>query len=195
MMRPGRWSKRVGQIRTECRNRRTMNRLRCEPFSSTAPKMAELTAVIGRRCSGVPPSQALDYVYGFTVSNDLSARDARFEHTRWVRGKTFDGFFPIGPCILPADQLGDPQAASLKTWVNGDLVQDGNTSDMIFSVAELVPYLSRTITLEPGDVIATGTPWGVGFVSRAPRFLQHGDRVTLAAGEIGRLTNVVEFAA
>jgi 2-keto-4-pentenoate hydratase/2-oxohepta-3-ene-1,7-dioic acid hydratase in catechol pathway len=152
---------------------------------------AELAAVIGRRCRTVTEQDALGYVFGYTAANDVSARDAQFENSQWVRGKSFDTFCPLGPWVVTADELGDPQDLSLRCWVGDTLYQDGRTSDMIFGVSHLVSYLSRTMTLEPGDLLLTGTPWGVGFTRTPPVFLNDGDVVRIAIDRIGELINPV----
>ena len=152
---------------------------------------AELAAVIGRRCRNVTETDALGYVFGYTVANDVSARDAQFENSQWVRGKSFDTFCPLGPWVVTADELGNPQDLSLRCWVGDTLYQDGRTSDMIFGVSHLVSYLSRTMTLEPGDLLLTGTPWGVGFTRTPPVFLSDGDVVRIAIDRIGELINPV----
>jgi 2-keto-4-pentenoate hydratase/2-oxohepta-3-ene-1,7-dioic acid hydratase in catechol pathway len=151
----------------------------------------ELAVVIGRRCRDVSEAAALDYVFGYSIANDISARDAQFADGQWVRGKTFDTFFPLGPWIVTRDEVPDPQALTIRCWVGDRLLQDGSTSDMIFSVAQLIAYLSRTMTLEPGDVLATGTPWGVGFVRDPKVFLRDGDVVRVAIGSIGEMSNPV----
>jgi 2-keto-4-pentenoate hydratase/2-oxohepta-3-ene-1,7-dioic acid hydratase in catechol pathway len=152
---------------------------------------AELAAIIGRRCRNVTETDALGYVFGYTVANDVSARDAQFENSQWVRGKSFDTFCPLGPWVVTADELGNPQDLSLRCWVGDALYQDGRTSDMIFGVSHLVSYLSRTMTLEPGDLLLTGTPWGVGFMRTPPVFLDDGDVVRIAIDRIGELINPV----
>jgi 2-keto-4-pentenoate hydratase/2-oxohepta-3-ene-1,7-dioic acid hydratase in catechol pathway len=154
----------------------------------------ELAAVIGRRARRVPVGSALDHVLGYTVGNDVSARDAQFSDTQWVRGKSFDTFCPLGPWIVTADEIGDPQSLRVTCDVNGGRLQDDSTTNMIFPVAQLVAYASRFMTLEPGDVILTGTPDGVGFARRPPVYLVPGDTVTVAVDRIGELTNPVTGA-
>ena len=163
--------------------------------SSKVDFEAELAAVIGRRCRNVKEADALGYVFGYTVANDVSARDAQFENSQWVRGKTFDTFCPLGPWVVTADELGDPQDLRLRCWVGDSLYQDGRTADMIFDVAHLVSYLSRTMTLEPGDLLLTGTPWGVGFTRTPPVFLKDGDVVRIAIDRIGELINPVSVTS
>ena len=151
----------------------------------------ELAAVIGRRGRDVSDADALSYVFGYTAANDVSARDVQFENSQWVRGKSFDTFCPLGPWVVTSDELGNPQDVRLRCWVGDTLYQDGQTSDMIFDVAHLVSYLSRTMTLEPGDLLLTGTPWGVGFARTPPVFLKDGDVVRIAVDRIGELVNQV----
>jgi 2-keto-4-pentenoate hydratase/2-oxohepta-3-ene-1,7-dioic acid hydratase in catechol pathway len=152
---------------------------------------AELAVVIGSTCSMVKEVDALDHVFGYTVLNDISARDAQFADGQWVRGKSFDTFAPVGPTITTRDEISDVQQLGVRCLVNGEVMQDGSTADMIFGVADLVSYLSRFITLVPGDVIATGTPAGIGF-SRDPMvLLGDGDVVVTEIDQLGRLRNVV----
>lgn len=152
---------------------------------------AELAVVIGRRAKRVEEADALDHVFGYTALNDVSARDAQFADGQWIRGKSFDTFCPVGPWIVTADEIPDPQALHIACRVNGQTVQDSTTGQMIFGVRALISYLSRFITLEPGDIIATGTPFGVG-VARTPQiFLLHGDTVEVEVEGIGILANPV----
>lgn len=152
---------------------------------------AELGAVIGRRTSRVLPQEALSYVLGYTCCNDVSARDAQFADAQWVRGKSFDTFCPIGPWIVTTDEIPDPQALAIRCLVDGRVLQDSTTAEMIFGVAELVSYISQVVTLEPGDVIATGTPFGVGFARKPPIFLENGNLVEVEIERIGQLSNPV----
>lgn len=151
----------------------------------------ELAVVMGRTTRRVTPEQAGHYVFGYTACNDVSARDAQFGDGQWVRGKSFDTFAPLGPWVVTADSIPNPRALAIRTRVNGDLVQDGNTASMIFSVDEIIAYISTYITLEPGDVVATGTPDGVGFARVPPRFLRDGDLVEVEVEGIGVLRNSV----
>ncbi len=151
----------------------------------------ELAAVIGRRARDVSEADALGYLAGYTVCNDVSARDAQFADGQWVRGKSFDTFCPLGPWLVPADEVPDPQSLGIRCRVNGVALQDSTTKEMIFGVAELVSYLSRFLTLEPGDIIATGTPFGVGFARTPPVYLLDGDVVECEVDGIGTLTNPV----
>ena len=151
---------------------------------------AELGVVIGRRARAVDEADALDYVLGYTCLNDVSARDIQFGDGQWVRGKSLDTFCPMGPALITADEIGDPQDLAIGCLVGSERVQDARTSQMYFGVAAIVAYCSRSFTLEPGDVIATGTPGGVGVFRDPPRYLGDGDVVTVEIERIGRLVNV-----
>jgi 2-keto-4-pentenoate hydratase/2-oxohepta-3-ene-1,7-dioic acid hydratase in catechol pathway len=148
---------------------------------------AELVAVIGRRARRVSEAEALDYVLGFTAGNDLSARDLQSRTSQWLLGKTLDAFLPIGPELVTADEVPDPQDLAVRLWLNGELRQDSSTADMIFSVAEIISYVSTYIALEPGDVIATGTPQGVILGMDTPRWLQPGDTLEVRVGSMAPL--------
>jgi len=152
---------------------------------------AELAAVIGARVKGVSVENALEAVAGYTCLNDVSARVLQFADGQWTRAKSLDTFCPIGPRVVPRDEVGDPQSLRIQCRVNGESLQEASTADMIFGVAELVAYVSETITLEPGDVIATGTPPGVAFGQPDGRYLQDGDTVEVEIERIGVLTNPV----
>lgn len=154
---------------------------------------AELAVVIGKPCKNVSREDALDYVLGYTCGNDVSARDWQRGGGggQWCRGKTFDTFAPLGPCLVTADELSSPNDLRITTTVNGETLQDSRTSDMIFGVPALIEFLSASTTLLPGTVILTGTPEGVGFARNPPRWLQPGDEVTVEIEGIGRLTNPV----
>jgi len=147
----------------------------------------ELATVIGRIATAVSPSSALDHVLGYATANDLSARDLQFQTSQWLLGKSLDGFLPIGPDLVTADEVPDPQALGLRTWLNGELRQDSSTADMIFPVADLVAYVSTYMTLVPGDVILTGTPEGVIAGRPDPVWLADGDVVTVEIDGLGRL--------
>lgn len=162
--------------------------------SSQVDWEAELAVVIGRRARGVGVDTALGHVLGYTACNDVSARDAQFGDGQWVRGKSFDTFCPLGPWIVSADEIPDPQRLAVRCRVNGTTRQDSSTAEMVFGVAALISYLSASMTLEPGDVIATGTPAGVGFAQRPPVFLGDGDVVEVEIEGIGTLTNPVSVA-
>jgi 5-carboxymethyl-2-hydroxymuconate isomerase len=151
----------------------------------------ELAVVIGRELRDVPVADALDYVAGYTVANDVSARDVQFADGQWVRGKSFDTFCPLGPRVVEPAAIADPQNLRLRTRVNGDVVQDSSTSEMVFGVAELLAFCSRSFTLNPGDVILTGTPWGCGEFMDPQRSLQDGDVVEVEIDGIGTLANPV----
>jgi 5-carboxymethyl-2-hydroxymuconate isomerase len=151
----------------------------------------ELAVVIGRTMRKVAVEDALTHVFGYTVANDVSARDLQFADGQWVRGKSLDTFCPLGPVIVTADEIGDPQALGLRTRVNGETVQESTTAEMVFGVAELLAFCSRSFTLEPGDVVLTGTPWGCGEFMDPPRSLQAGDVVEVEIDGIGTLRNPV----
>jgi 5-carboxymethyl-2-hydroxymuconate isomerase len=136
-------------------------------------------------------SDALEHVYGYTVANDVSARDLQFSDGQWVRAKSLDTFCPLGPAIVTADEIPHPQALALKTRVNGETVQDSNTSEMLFPVAELLALCSRSLTLEAGDILLTGTPWGCGEFMQPKRRLQPGDTVACEIERIGTIMNPV----
>jgi acylpyruvate hydrolase len=154
----------------------------------------ELGVVMGRPCRYVPPEQALDYVFGYTIVHDVSARDFQFVTSQWMAGKVPDTFAPLGPWIADRTEIPDPHVLELRTWVNGSLLQNGNTKNLIFDVRALVSYLSNLITLVPGDVIATGTPAGVGFTRTPPLFLQPGDTVRMEITGLGILENPIKDA-
>ena len=149
----------------------------------------ELGIIIGAGGRGIAESRALDHVFGYTVINDISARDVQFRHKQYFLGKSLDGACPMGPCIVTPDEIADPQNLQLRSWVNGELKQNANTRDMIFSVARTIAILSRGMTLEPGDIIATGTPAGVGFARSPPEFMKAGDVVECEVAGVGRIKN------
>ncbi len=151
----------------------------------------ELVAVIGRRGRDITEDQALAFVFGYTVGNDITARDLQARHQQWYKGKGLDGFCPLGPWIVTADEIPDPQALRLQLRVNGEPKQDARTDDMIFSVAKLISAWSQGMTLEPGDLLMTGTPSGVGFARKPPEYLQPGDVVEAEIDAIGLLRNTV----
>jgi 2-keto-4-pentenoate hydratase/2-oxohepta-3-ene-1,7-dioic acid hydratase in catechol pathway len=165
--------------------------IRIPPITSQVDYEAELGVVMRRRASAVSVDRALDYVLGYTCINDVSARDVQFADRQWVRGKALDTFCPIGPCIVTTDEITDPQTLGIRCRVNGATLQDSNTADMIFGVAEIVSFISQGITLEPGDIIATGTPEGVGFARTPPIYLAPGDVVDVEIDGIGTLSNPV----
>ncbi len=149
----------------------------------------ELGVVLGRTGVDIPASQALEHVFGYTVINDISARDVQTAHMQWFKGKSLDGTCPMGPVVVTADEFGDPQTKRLTCRVNGVTKQDSNTSDMIFPVAVIIEWLSKGLTLEAGDVIATGTPAGVGMGRTPKEFLADGDVVETEVDGIGTLRN------
>jgi 5-carboxymethyl-2-hydroxymuconate isomerase len=155
---------------------------------------AELAVIIGETTRNIAVEDALDAVRGYTCLNDVSARDEQFADGQWTRGKSFDTFCPVGPHVVPAAELGDPNALWISCRVNGQTVQESTTADMIFDVAHLIAYISRGITLEPGDIVATGTPPGVAFGSPNGRFLSDGDTVEVEIEGIGVLRNDVRCA-
>ncbi|MCK1992931.1 fumarylacetoacetate hydrolase family protein [Peribacillus muralis] len=152
---------------------------------------AELGIVIGKRAKNVSENDALDYVFGYCNVNDVSARDLQFRTSQWLLGKSIDGFNPMGPYLVTAEEVGDPNNLSIQCSVNGEVRQNSNTSDMIFSCKEIISYLSRYMTLEPGDVILTGTPEGVVFGIPAEKqvWLKDGDVVSVEIEKLGVLTN------
>jgi len=154
----------------------------------------ELGVVIGKAAKNVSRREALDYVLGYTCGNDVSARDwqKQFGGGQWCRGKTFDTFCPLGPCLVTRDEIENPNALQIKTTINGETLQDWNTGDMIFDVPALIEFLSGSTTLLPGTLILTGTPHGVGMARKPPRWLKAGDKVSVEIENIGVLTNPVE---
>ena len=150
---------------------------------------AELAVVIGKRASRVSEADALDYVFGYSCLNDVSARDLQFADGQWVRGKGLDGFCPIGPFVVTKDEIADPQALKIEGILNGETMQSSNTKMMIFNVAYLIHYITQAITLEPGDVIATGTPEGVGVFRKPPVLLKDGDVFEVVIENVGTLRN------
>lgn len=153
---------------------------------------AELAVIIGKKAKNVSASNARSHVFGYTILNDVSARDIQFKDKQWTRGKSFDTFAPIGPCIVTEDQLPDTSDLSICTWVNEELRQKSSTKNMVFNVCNVVHQLSRVMTLEPCDIISTGTPAGVGFALKpTPKFLNKGDIVRIEIEGIGMLVNRV----
>ena len=153
---------------------------------------AELAVVIGEKGKNIPISKAGEHIFGYTAFNDVSARDIQFKDRQWTRAKSFDTFAPMGPCITTANQIADPNNLGIRTRVNGELRQDSSTKNMSVGVHEIIHYISQVMTLEPGDVIATGTPAGVGvFMKPEPRFLSPGDLIEVEIEKIGTLRNLV----
>jgi 2-keto-4-pentenoate hydratase/2-oxohepta-3-ene-1,7-dioic acid hydratase in catechol pathway len=155
---------------------------------------AELGVVIGTRCKNVAESDALKVIFGYTCVNDVSARDVQNATTQWFKGKTLDDTCPLGPWIVTADEIPDPQALDVSLRLNGETKQHASTAVMIFSVARIIAELSKGCTLEPGDVIATGTPEGVGFARNPPEFLKDGDVMEVEISKVGVLRNRVAIA-
>ena len=146
---------------------------------------------MGKKCKNVPAAEAKGCVFGFTIFNDVSAREIQFGDKQWTRGKSFDTFAPTGPCITTKAQLPDTSDLRIRTWVNGELRQDGTTRNMVFKVEEIVHHLSRVMTLERCDIIATGTPAGVAMAMKQPKWLKNGDVVKIEIEGIGILENEV----
>ena len=159
------------------------------PISGQIDFEAEMAVVIGKRASKVSEADALKYVFGYAPLNDVSARDLQFGDGQWVRGKSLDGFCPVGPFITTADEIADPQALKIEGILNGEVMQSSNTKVMIFGVAHLIHYITQAITLEPGDVIATGTPEGVGVFRKPPVLLKDGDMFEVVIEGLGALRN------
>jgi 2-keto-4-pentenoate hydratase/2-oxohepta-3-ene-1,7-dioic acid hydratase in catechol pathway len=151
----------------------------------------ELAIVIGKTTRGVAREEALNHVFGYTVVNDVSARDVQFRDNQMTTGKGFDTFCPLGPEIVLTDEIPDPQALRVASYVNGERRQSSPTSDMLFDVATLIAFYAQHITFYPGDIITTGTPAGVGTFRKPPLYLRPGDSVTVEVDAIGRLTNPV----
>ena len=151
--------------------------------------------MIGIRARGLSVDDALEVVAGYVCVNDVTARDVQFAEGQWTRAKSFDSFCPVGPELVPAAGIDDPQALGIRCLVNGEALQDSTTAHMVFSVAEILAFVSETITLEPGDLIATGTPAGVGYTRTPPRFLAAGDEVTVEIEGVGALTSPVRAGA
>ena len=162
------------------------------PKNSVKPDYeAELAVVIGRGGRHIPASAWREHVFGYTILNDVSARDFQMQTSQWTMGKTFDTFAPMGPVIVTADEIEDPHKLAISLNLNGELMQSSNTSNLIFGVPQLIAFLSSVMTLHPGDIISTGTPAGVGFARKPPRWLRPGDEVAIEVEGIGRLVNPV----
>jgi 2-keto-4-pentenoate hydratase/2-oxohepta-3-ene-1,7-dioic acid hydratase in catechol pathway len=160
-------------------------------LSSKPDYEAELAFVIGKGGRYVPRDRWQDYVFGYTNLNDVSARDYQMATTQWMMGKTFDTFAPMGPAIVTADEIADPHALDIQMIINGEVLQSSNTSQLIFRIPDLIEYLSGVFTLEPGDIVSTGTPSGVGFSKTPPRWLRPGDDVVVKIAGLGELRNPV----
>lgn len=152
---------------------------------------AELAVIIGKPGRDIPREQAYDHVFGYSIGNDITSRDLQRHHNQWFKGKSLDTSCPLGPCIVPSSELSDPHNLKIQLWVNGEKRQDSNTGNMIFDIPEIISQLSKGFTLQPGDVILTGTPDGVGYAMKPPRMLKAGDVVDIEIEGIGRLTNTV----
>jgi 2,4-diketo-3-deoxy-L-fuconate hydrolase len=161
------------------------------PIVTKCDYEAELGVVIGTRVRNASAENALEAVAGYICVNDVSARDLQFADGQWTRGKSPDTFCPVGPLLVPRAEVPDPQALSIRAVLNGTPMQDSTTANMVFGVADLIAYITRTITLEPGDLIATGTPAGVGAFRKPPVFMQPGDEITIEIEGLGSLTNPV----
>ena len=162
------------------------------PRNSTQPDYeAEFAVVIGKGGRHIPESHWRDHVFGYTIVNDVSARDFQMATSQWMIGKTFDTFCPMGPAIVTPDEIPDPHRLAISLSIGGETLQDSNTSNLIFDVPAIIAYLSSVFTLEPGDVIATGTPAGVGFARKPARYLRAGDEVRIKIEGIGELVNPV----
>lgn len=156
---------------------------------------AEMAIVIGKKCKNVSEADALDVIFGYTCLNDVTARDLQNKHVQWFKGKTLDNSCPIGPWIVDTGEIGDPQALDIALRVNGEVKQSANTAAMIFNLRRIIASLSHGLTLEPGDVIATGTPEGVGFARTPPEFLKDGDVMEVEVQNIGILRSPVRIGA
>jgi len=162
------------------------------PKNSTKPDYeAEFAIVIGKGGRHIPESAWREHVFGYTILNDVSARDFQMATSQWMMGKTFDTFAPIGPAIVSADEIEDPHQLEISLTLSGEVMQRSNTSNLIFGVPRLIAYLSSVFTLEPGDIIATGTPAGVGFARKPPRWLKPGDECRVRIQGLGELVNPV----
>ncbi len=161
------------------------------PIVTKCDYEAELGVVIGARVRDVSAENALEAVAGYICVNDVSARNLQFADGQWTRGKSPDTFCPVGPRLVPRDEVADPQALAIRAVLNGEAMQESSTSNMVFGDADLIAYITQTITLEPGDLIATGTPAGVGAFRKPPVFMQAGDEITIEIEGLGALTNPV----
>ena len=167
--------------------------IRLPAISKNVDYEAELGVVIDRRATGVAVEEALDYVRGYVVANDVSGRDVQFGDGQWVRGKSLDTFLPVGE-LVPAAEVPDPQALPVRAILNGETMQDSTTANMVFGVAEIIAFITQAITLEPGDLILTGTPPGVGAFRDPKVWLKPGDEITIEIDGIGSITNPVVSA-
>jgi 2-keto-4-pentenoate hydratase/2-oxohepta-3-ene-1,7-dioic acid hydratase in catechol pathway len=162
------------------------------PKASAKPDYeAEFAFVIGRGGRHIPAARAMEHVFGYTIVNDVSARDFQSATSQWLMGKTFDTFGPTGPWIVTADEIADPHALDISLEIAGEVLQSSNTRQLVFKIPELIEHLSTVVTLEPGDIVATGTPAGVGFARRPPRWLKPGEEMIVRIQGIGELRNPV----
>ena len=161
------------------------------PNSTEVDYEAEFVVVIGRRGKGIPEEKVFEHIAGYTILNDVSARDMQYGDRQWFRGKSCDTFGPTGPCIVTADEIPDPHSLRISLTLNGRTMQDSNTNDLIFRIPFLVSYLSQSLTWEAGDLLSTGTPGGVGHYRKPPVYLKPGDTVSVTVEGIGTLTNPV----
>jgi len=162
------------------------------PKASDRPDYeAEFAFVIGPGGRHIPASRAMEHVFGYTIVNDVSARDFQMATSQWLMGKTFDTFAPMGPWLVTADEIADPHDLDISLEIGGETLQSSNTRELIFKIPELIEYISSVVTLEPGDVVSTGTPAGVGYARKPPRFLKAGDEVVIRIEGIGELRNTV----
>ena len=162
------------------------------PRNSAKPDYeAEFAVVIGKGGRHIPEADWRDHVFGYTIVNDVSARDFQMQTSQWTIGKTFDTFAPMGPLLVTADEIDDPHSLAISLTLNGEVMQNSNTSNLVFGVPKLIAFLSSVMTLSPGDIISTGTPAGVGFAKKPPRWLRPGDEVAIEIAGLGRLVNPV----
>ncbi|MGI8548582.1 MAG: fumarylacetoacetate hydrolase family protein [Gemmatimonadaceae bacterium] len=160
------------------------------PYPSITSQLdyeGELALVIGREAHAVKRSEAFDYIAGYTIMNDISARDLQESDMQWIRGKSLDAFAPIGPCVVTVDEVSDVDSLQIRTWVNGELRQDASVGDMHFKIPQLLEFITEAITLQAGDIVATGTPSGVGLGFQPPKWLYPGDQVAVSIDPIGTL--------
>ena len=160
-------------------------------FTDKVDYEIELCVVIGKKGRRIEPEEALSHVAGYTIANDITARDIQRGDGQWTRGKSLDSFLPLGPFLVTTDEIDDPQNLTMRLWLNSDLMQDGSTTDMIFRIQDIISFISEGITLLPGDLILTGTPAGVGFAREPPVFLKAGDQLELEIEGLGRLSNSI----
>jgi acylpyruvate hydrolase len=161
-------------------------------ISSQVDYEGEFAIIIGRRGKYIAEDEAYSYIAGYTIANDVSARDLQFRTSQWTTGKMLDTFGPLGPALVTRDEVPDPHTLSIKTILNGQVLQDGNTADMIFRVPFIIKYISEIVTFEPGDVILTGTPAGIGNTRKPQVFMKPGDIITVEIEHLGALTNPLE---